>query len=199
MAKKSKSKASVVPLSPRKKRAPRANGSTVSASHNGGPDGLSQEQRDKIALQKMEGYEGALAKKKKADADFKNYCKQIIADLGKGGVKLVKDMIALKTDEGEAEMRSDIQRHYEASRIMGAGLATQLDMFAEADAKAKRPMPYREGFAAGYAGEPAKTPSQFVGDEEQEWLSGHHDGNAKLAKGIKKKTPKGEQQPEASA
>lgn len=192
MAKKPKAEqAPKAPKPPRKPRnkAPTAAQGDVPTTHNGpaaaAPDEMSPAQRDELTRQHKHSLVSAIETKDRAVASIRNLKKRIRSDLGKNGVKLVEAMIMFDTDDGEKEMRANVSVAFEASRLMGVGLGEQMEMFAAADAGAKKSTPYREGFRVGEAGAPCNAPSQYGGDEMQEWISGHHAGNAVLTrKGI---------------
>lgn len=117
---------------------------------------LSTDEWRALALQHKHNYEGALAKKKKTDADFKNVCKTAKAD----GITVaqIKTMIACDSPEGEAKERSAIAATLQAAAWMGSPLGTQLAMFSEPDRTPSVDRAFDEGKQASMEGKPAKPP-----------------------------------------
>lgn len=93
------------------------------------PADLTEEQRQALALQWKKKYEASLGAKKAADAALKNTCKLIKAELGADGVDLIKDMLLLETDDGEAQLRARAERAKRAAMYMAAPLGSQFDFF----------------------------------------------------------------------
>ncbi len=122
--------------------------------HNSGRPELSADDLRALALQHKGHYERALAKKKTADADFKNVCKAAKAD----GVMVdqIKTMIALDSPEGEARERAAIASTLLAAKWMGSPLGTQLSMFSEPDRTPSVDRAFDEGKKDSMEGRPAK-------------------------------------------
>lgn len=192
MVKKAKAKPAKAKAKP--KKVPTGNGRSVSTRHNGPPPMTFGQRRD-LAFQHKHQYSHLLARKKEADAVFKNRCKLIRSDLGKDGVDLIKAMILLGTDQGELLMKQGIAVQLEAAQYEGANIGSQLEMFGPSPGEAIE-IARGEGRKAGKQGKPAKPPYD-PGDQFQAWLQGHGEGNAELAesgiktKGKKEKEPKG--------
>ena len=139
------------------------------ATHNG----LSDDDLQVLTFQHKRAYEGALALKKKHDADFKNVCKKAKAELGKNAVETIKIMIELETDEGELEIKGRIERAMQAARWMGASLGTQFTLFGDTGDTVKE---FEEGKRVGLAGDPCKPPFDGSSPAYQKWINGWHRG-----------------------
>jgi hypothetical protein len=114
-----------------------------------------------------------LAAKKKADADFKNAAKLIKAEGGKNQVSKIKIAIRLETDEGEAEVRAELQGTMQVARWVGASIDTQFEMFADAGGSRL----FEEGKRSAMRGEACKAPTDATADGQQEFIKGWHAGN----------------------
>lgn len=145
--------------------------------------GLTDEQRQALHLnQHVPTYERALAKKKTADAEFKNACKLIKAE--GGSVKKVKLSIELRTPEGEEAFRARLAEDAEVAAWNGLGI--QVDFFADEDTPSDDKA-FANGKRAGLAGEPAKPPHDPSTSQYRRWMEGHSEGNGILAtQGFKK-------------
>src|SRR6266404_5655377 len=82
-------------------------------------ENISEDQLQALFFQSKRDYEKNLATKKKADADFKNCCKRIKAELGKRGVTEIKLAVTLADENGEAEAKADIESTLRVMRWMG--------------------------------------------------------------------------------
>src|ERR1700676_5614270 len=72
-------------------------------------ENISEDQLQALFFQSKRDYEKHLATKKEADADFKNCCRRIKAELGKRGVAEIKLAVTLADENGEAEPKADIE------------------------------------------------------------------------------------------
>jgi len=140
-------------------------------------------------LQHLKIYEARLEEKKAAAADFLACCRAIKAELGKNGVKLIKDMILISSPEGEEELAERAARARQAARYMAAELGTQFPLFddaeAELDLEASSPADraYNEGKRDGAAGDPL-SPDYPAGSEEfASYSTGWQNGAAALRAG----------------
>lgn len=84
-----------------------------------------------LALQWLDKYKRDLAAKKAADNVLKETGKKVKAELGEGGLDLLKDMLALETEEGEKQLKARVERMQRASRYMAAVLGWQFELFEE--------------------------------------------------------------------
>ncbi|MCP4304183.1 MAG: hypothetical protein GY788_04715 [bacterium] len=142
--------------------------------HNGPPE-LTEDDKRALALQHKRHYQTALAKKKEADASFKNTCKRAKTEVGDDAVDLIKDMIALETEEGEAKIKATIERQKRASAYVAATLHTQFDMFEE-DRMPAVDRAREEGKRDGMAGESMK-PDYASGTEQYDaYTEGYQEG-----------------------
>lgn len=131
-----------------------------------------------LALQGKKAYEDSLALKKKADADFKNTCKRIKADLGPKGVDLIKDMILVATPEGEKELKARAERAQRAARYMATSLGFQFDFFEDRTPVIDRAN--AEGQRDAMSGAEMTTEYAPGTIEYQAYLTGYHKGGETL-------------------
>lgn len=176
----------------RGKRAEKPNGETKAAATEASPgvghNQLTDDQRAALTFDWRKKYETALNAKKKAEADFKNTCKSARADLGDTAVDDIKSMIAMESEEGEAKIRSELERQMKVARWMGMPFGSQSDMFGE-DRTPAVDRAYALGKKAGLAGESMQPPHAPGVPQHQTWLEGWHDGQAVVSKGFKPLTP----------
>lgn len=143
---------------------------------------LDDEALQALAFQHKKKYEHLLAAKKKADADFKNGCKLAKAELGDDAIDIIKDLIALDSEEGEARIKATVERQLRVARWAGAELGTQFEMFEGEDRTPAVDRAYAAGKRAGMAGEPAKPPHAPSTPQYAKWMEGHGDGQEALAR-----------------
>jgi len=159
---------------------PKSNGGThVETTEHRNDDELTDEQQHALLDQSARSYTKALDAKKLADANFKNVCKGIKSD----GVKLsaVKLYLKAETEEGQAEIREQVEEAARIARWRSFPLGTQFGIFAEGDG-AQPSRSFVLGKEAGLAGEPAKAPHNA---DVNEFLAGWQAGQAALMGGIK--------------
>lgn len=144
---------------------------------------LSNEQGGALFFQAIGQYSKFLAAKKKADADFKNACKQIKTDLGEYGVEQVKLGIKLREDGGKEELEAQHARNAQVAMWLGLPIGTQGDFF-KADRRPRDEVAYADGFADGAAGETmnATTFGGFETKNGQRYVDGWHAGQASINK-----------------
>lgn len=92
---------------------------------------LTDAERQTLALQWLRKFETSLAAKNKAASEHSGLVKKMKAEIGDDAVDLMKDMIAARTDEGEAALRAKMERAARAARYMAAPLGSQLEIFDE--------------------------------------------------------------------
>lgn len=150
--------------------------------HNGGPELDADAIRQALALQHLKKYEAALARKKATAADFLAVTRAIKAEIGKDGVKLIKDMILISTPEGEEELRARVERARQAARYMAAEVGTQFGFFDsyEAEDGGATDRAYAEGRRDGAADEPLAPDYPAGSAEFQSYSTGWHEGQAAL-------------------
>jgi hypothetical protein len=158
---------------PRKDTTPKQ--APAGAGHNSGD--LTDEQRSALTYQHLGLYERSLETKKKADADFKNACKKIRADLGPWAIRDITDIISLREPEGEQAFRDELARKARIARWESLDMGETADFFGgQAGDRARG-----EGKTAARKGEPAKSPYAPGSAEDQQWLDGWHEMTAKLS------------------
>lgn len=146
---------------------------------------LSEDERRALLFQHVSKYELALAAKKKADADLKNTCKVAKAELGKDAVDDIKDVIALKSPEGEAELRAELERKLRVARYVNAPVGHQFT-FSE-DMRPSEDRAFEEGKRSGLEGAPARPPHDPSVPQHGKWMEGWHAGQSVLLSDFRSK------------
>jgi hypothetical protein len=164
----------------------------IGHNSNGGDTELTDDQRAALLFQHVRSYKTALEAKKKADADIKNICKIAKAECGKDAVESIKDKIKMETEEGQAEVKAQIERQLRVARWMGADVGTQFSMNLEVDRTPAEDRAYDDGKRVGLAGGPCNPPHDPSVPQYAKWMGGFHAGQAVLAAGIKRKEPEPE-------
>src|SRR5215469_1827259 len=148
-------------------------------AHIGHNSKLSDDERRALTLHHQKLYVAADALVEKAKSDRKAIADQAKADLGKGVMSDIKDMIAAK-DEKTA--KGNIERALRLARWMGLPVGTQVNLFdAPVDDRAKS-----EGMTAGMEGKICEPPRHLAATAHQEWIAGWHEGQTILAGAFKK-------------
>jgi len=164
-----------------RRKADKTDAGPAPAGHNEFTD----EELQALFFQHKSLFETRLAAKKKADADFKNACKLIKSEGGKTQVADIKTAIRLDTDEGEADVKSELENTLRVARWMGASIGSQFEMFDE-DRTPAVDRAFDEGKRAGMKGEPRKPPHDPSTPQYATWMEGYGVGNEALAtKGFK--------------
>lgn len=131
---------------------------------------LTDEQRRDLFFIHMGAYKKALAKKKEADAQFKNICK--IAKSEGVNPKDIKFAIELE-DDGDGALEERRKRQEEIAVWLGLPFGTQADLFEKVgDIEAAE----EEGRQAGMQDLEPKPPYSSDPILSQSWLVGYHDG-----------------------
>lgn len=165
-------------------RKPKAQGSTSDKPQTA--ENISEDQLQALFFQSKRDYERALGTKKKADADFKNCCKRIKAELGKRGVAEIKLAIMLGSDEGEADAKGDIESKLRVMRWMGLALGSQADLFPDIDPTPIVDRAFAEGRRHALAGEPRANPHHHTTEAARAYNAGYENGQEeKIRTGIK--------------
>ena len=151
--------------------------------HNSGHDeALDDDELRALAFQHREKYRRALEKKKTADAEFKNVCKQAKSEIGAGAVDIIKDLIALEEPDGEERMREKLQRQADALRWAGLPLGTQIDFdLREPDRTPGIDRAFDEGKRASMSNQPAKPPYDPSSPQYRAFLDGYAEHQKTLA------------------
>lgn len=151
-----------------------------------GHNALTDDKLQALTFQHKRKFEAALASKKKADADFKNACKLAKAECGDDAVDLIKDLIALEDAEGEATLKTRIERQLRAARWMGLAIGAQPDLFGE-DRTPSEDRAFAEGRRHGIAGEPCRPPHDPSTVQYRRYNDGFYEGQSVLAASMKPK------------
>ena len=144
-------------------------------------ENISDDQLEALFFQSKKDYERNLETKKKADADFKNCCRRIKAELGKRGVAEIKLAISLGTEEGEAEAKADVESTMRIMKWLGVALGTQADLFPDNDPAPITERAFNEGRRQGLAGEPHNNPHHHTTEAARAHVNGYADGQDTLA------------------
>jgi hypothetical protein len=162
--------------------APGANAEKPQAAAGIGHNALSDDEMRTLAFQHRDKYAKALASKKKADADLKNVCKVAKADLGKGAVDIIKDLIALDEPEGEAEIREKLKRQADAMRWAGLPLGSQIELaLGEVDRTPSVDRAFDEGKKMSAENKPAKPGYDPSTPQYRAFMDGYAEHQASLA------------------
>ena len=138
-----------------------------------------------LALNHKGLFERALAAKKAKDADFLNVTKRIKAELGKSGVAIIKAMIELDSDEGQAVVIERIRAQARAARWAGLPIGTQIELsLSEPDRTPAVDRAKDEGKAASMGNKPAKPPYSPETPQYKSWMDGYHEHQTTLASKI---------------
>lgn len=186
------------PRAPRgSKKVGTSDGRPATTDHNAAnaADKLRDDERYALLQNSIPHFEEALANKKKYDKNFKDACQRIIAN----GVTIeaVKFAIKIKTPEGAALAKADLEMQVTVARWMNADIGHQFTLFREdGEEGAEENASYKAGKEAGVQGESAIPPRKW---DSAEWMRGHGDGQAiNLAK-FKKQEAEKEEEFEAAA
>ncbi len=142
-------------------------------------------------LQHRNLWNNAVAKLKVAEKALK----EVVGDLKSDGFTKKQMQIAdmlVASPKKEAKVVGEVKDRLQVARWIGHAMGkridlNQLDLFGP-DAPAGDPVQaaYEAGEKSGLAGETANVPGQYsANDLSQAWLSGHHQGQSTLQKGIK--------------
>lgn len=124
-------------------------------------------------------YVAALAKKKAADADLKNVCKTIKAELGAVGLKDIKTLLMLDDLGENSAIKNEIEQLMRCAAWAGMPIGAQGSLFDE-DRRTLEEKAADDGKYAGLNAKPAQSPHQPGSDLDQIWLRNWHDGQAEL-------------------
>lgn len=143
--------------------------------HNEKPPELTDDQRAALTFQHKAKYQEALAKKKEYARQLLQVCKLAKAELGDDAVLTIKDMIDLETEEGEAKLKSAVDRQMRAARWMGMAVGAAPSMFDEVDRTPLDDREFARGRRDGLRG------GRQEANASQNYLRGFHEGAAVLA------------------
>lgn len=147
-----------------------------------GHNKLSDADLQALTIQWKGKFERARAAKKKADADFKNVCKQAKAELGKDAVADIKDMIAFDDKAGEVAVRNEIARQAKVMRWAGLPLGAQLELqLAEPDRTPSVDRAFDEGKRASMENKPAKPEYAPETEQYRSYMAGYQEDQDRRA------------------
>lgn len=147
-----------------------------------GDNKLNDDELRTLAFQWRDKYAKALAKKKIADADFKNVCRGAKAEIGKGAVDIIKDLITLEDPEGEVLCREKLKRQADAMRWAGLPLGTQIELaLGEQDRTPAVDRAFDEGKKMSAEGLPAKPQYDPSTPQYRAFMDGYAEHQAVLA------------------
>lgn len=151
----------------------------VDVGQTEGKNDLTEGERQTLALSWLKQYETTLAAKNKAASDHSNLCKRMKTEIGKDAVDLMKDMIAARSPEGEADLRGKIDRAMRAARYMAAPLGAQLEIFDE-DRTPAVDRATAEGLRDGKLGVTAKPDYAPETEQFKAYMTAWHDGQKSI-------------------
>jgi len=156
-------------------------------------ESLSSDQMYSLAEQHRKNFVVRLAAKRAADKALKDLGKIIKADLGAGGMDMVKALIEGGSPEGEAAIRARIERDAQVLRWLGVPIGTQTDMFPTDDRTPLSERAFNEGKRVGLAGESRDNPHHPNTEAHRFYEDGYNEGQKTLAtRGFSKLEPKQE-------
>jgi hypothetical protein len=149
-------------------------------------ENISDDQLQALFFQSKRDFEKSLGVKKKADADFRNCCKRIKAELGKRGVDEIKLAVLLGDETGEADAKADIESTLRVMRWMGVAMGTQADLFPDNDPTPITDRAFAEGRRHALAGEGRNNPHHHTTEAARSYEAGYDKGQEeKIKHGIK--------------
>lgn len=158
-----------------KSEAPPPNAGSVPGHNAGKPPELTDDQRAALTFQHKSKYEEALTKKREYARQFLQVCKLAKSELGDDAVLTIKDMIDLESEEGEAKLKSAVDRQMRAARWMGMAVGSAPSMFEEVDRTPLEDREFARGRRDGLRG------GRQEANASQNYLKGFHEGAAVLA------------------
>lgn len=155
-----------------------------SIGHNKPPD-LTEDEKQALALQWMGKFETSLAAKNKAASEHSNLCKRMKTEIGDDAVDLVKDMLAMRSEEGEAKVRAAVERQMRAARYMAAPMGSQFEMFPDRMPAEERA--FAEGKRDAMAGEPLVNSYDPSVPQHDQYAQGWHAGQKAVSEAQRKR------------
>lgn len=146
---------------------------------------LTDDEQRALTLHHMRLYAAADALVEKAKGERQMVGDQARADLGKGAVKDIKDLIAAGD---EKKVKAAIERSMRLARWAGVPINFQLDMFADREPAEEKWA--KDGKHAGMSGDVCQPPGHLPTSAHNTWISAWHDGQAILAGAFAKRDPK---------
>ncbi len=154
------------------------------AGHNNGPEPLTDEEQRALAYHHKRKYQAALRTKKDADAALKNVCK--LAKTEEVSLSMIKHLIDLDSEEGQAKIEADIAERYKAAQWAGLPIGAQDDLF-NTNRQPLVDKAFARGETAALNGEDVPTDWEPGTELGQACLKGWQQGQAAMASLLKKK------------
>lgn len=154
-------------------RKSQANG--IGVGHN---STLTDDEKRAMTLHHKRAYEAADSLVEKAKADRTAVADLAKADLGKGALADIKDMIIADRDK---KMKALLERTMRLARWAGIPVGTQSSLFESVSD------PFEDGKTAGMSGDKCEPPTRLAHDPAQIWIGGWHEGQTILASAFGKK------------
>lgn len=160
--------------------ADRSSDQMVSEPKLGHNSQLTDDERRALTLHHVRLYEAAEALVEKAKAERKAVADHAKADLGKGAMADIKDLLVARD---EKVIKADLERRLRIARWSGLPVGHQLAMFDfTLDDRAAE-----QGKVSGMCGEVCQPPGHLTAPGQQRWIAAWHDGQAVLASAFAKK------------
>lgn len=157
----------------------------ISTEPSNGTAELRDDELRALAINHKGLFERALAAKKAKDADFRNCCKKIKAELGDTGVAIIKAMVELDSQEGEAAVIARIRAQARAARWSGLPVGTQIELsLGEPDRTPAVDRAYDEGKQASMGHKECKPPYSPDTEQYRKWMEGFHEHQKELSSKI---------------
>lgn len=150
----------------------------VGPGHN---SALTDDERRALTLHHKRLYEVADHRVEQAKAERTAVADLAKADLGKGALADIKDMILANNTK---KMKAVVERVQRLARWAGLAIGSQPQLF-EANATDH----FEDGKTAGMEGLACEPPKTLAVDASQKWISGWRAGQSVLASAFKKKRP----------
>ncbi len=148
--------------------------------HNG--SALTDDELRALALHHKRAFMAADALVESAKAARTEVANMAKADLGKGGLSDIRQMILF---DDEAKARTTIENSIRLARWSGIPIGRQLDLFG--DKQSDHVRHEHNGKTSGMAGDNCQPPTHLAPGDAQLWIRGWHEGQAILASAFGKK------------
>ncbi len=160
----------------------KTNGQAANGIGHNGDSKLTDDERRALTLHHKRLYEAADALVEAAKNERTQVGELAKADLGKGALGEIKDMIAFGD---EKKLKAEVERKLRLARWMGLPVGMSVDLFAD-----RQPAEERwaaEGKTAGMAGQTCTPPVHLPPSGHQVWIGAWHEGQAILASAFGKR------------
>ncbi len=122
-------------------------------------------------------FKAATAEAKAASMALTAVKERATAELGPTAVDDMKDSIKWDKKGGEAMIQAAFERLARLARWAGFEIGTQTELFRDAP---KNQTPYDRGYLVALDGGEASSPYDPGSSQAQEWMTGFHEGTAKM-------------------